>query len=188
MSVNIVNPLPVPVTGTTTVSGTVAATQSGLWSVGITGTPNVNVANPATAPALFLNVNDPGRIPYQSFAVGPNTCSNLCEIIFPAVPDGHRLVIQHVSVNSQISTASAVVQVVVAGGNGANSFFLVTPQGNSTLGFVDADQPVLEYVDSRQMPLVAIKLNLATFNGQPGATITGYMLDCTIAPCAAIAQ
>jgi hypothetical protein len=45
--------------------GGVAATQSGTWNVGLTGTPNVNVANPATAPALFLNVNDPGRIPYH---------------------------------------------------------------------------------------------------------------------------
>jgi hypothetical protein len=50
LAVNIVNPLPLPVTGSTTVSGTVAATQSGTWNVGVTGTPNVNVANPATAP------------------------------------------------------------------------------------------------------------------------------------------
>jgi hypothetical protein len=64
MSVNIVNPSPVPVTGSTTVSGTVAATQSGSWNVGITGTPKVNVTNSATAPVLSLNVNDPGRTPY----------------------------------------------------------------------------------------------------------------------------
>ena len=60
-SVTIESPIPLPVTGTvavtgsTTVSGTVAATQSGTWNVGVTGTPNVNVANPATAPALTLD-------------------------------------------------------------------------------------------------------------------------------------
>lgn len=44
--VNIVSPLPLPVTGSTTVSGSVAATQSGAWSVGITGQPiGVNVNN-----------------------------------------------------------------------------------------------------------------------------------------------
>ena len=64
--VNINAASALPVTGSTTVSGAVAATQSGTWNVGITGTPNVNVTNPATAPALFLNVNDPGRIPHQS--------------------------------------------------------------------------------------------------------------------------
>jgi hypothetical protein len=36
---------PLPVTGTITGSPTVNAQQSGAWDVGITGTPNVNVAN-----------------------------------------------------------------------------------------------------------------------------------------------
>src|SRR5215467_10429922 len=54
LAVNIVNPVPVPVTGSTTVSGTVAATQSGAWNVGITGQP-----------IAFKNVDEPGRRPYQ---------------------------------------------------------------------------------------------------------------------------
>src|SRR5215471_3144867 len=41
LAVRIVNPVPVPVTGTSTVSGTVSAAQSGVWNVGITGTPTV---------------------------------------------------------------------------------------------------------------------------------------------------
>jgi len=54
-----INPgqLPLPVKGATTVSGTVAATQSGTWNVGLTGTPNVNVANPATAPCQPTTVS-----------------------------------------------------------------------------------------------------------------------------------
>ncbi len=36
--VHIVGPLPVPVTGTSTVSGTIAATQSGTWNFGVTNT------------------------------------------------------------------------------------------------------------------------------------------------------
>jgi hypothetical protein len=43
-NVNITNSS-IPITGSTTVSGTVAATQSGSWSVGLSGTPSVNVAN-----------------------------------------------------------------------------------------------------------------------------------------------
>lgn len=39
--VHIVGPLPVPVTGATTVSGTIGASQSGAWNVGITNT-NLN--------------------------------------------------------------------------------------------------------------------------------------------------
>jgi hypothetical protein len=86
--------LPLPVKGSTTVSGAVAATQSGPWSVGISGTPNVNVTgtpnvdvvNPATAPALFLNVNDPGRIPYQSQQLCPAGSGSACQANFPIVP------------------------------------------------------------------------------------------------------
>jgi hypothetical protein len=37
LAVRIVNPLPVPTQGTSTVTGTVAATQSGTWKVGVNG-------------------------------------------------------------------------------------------------------------------------------------------------------
>ena len=95
-SVTIESPIPLPVTGTVTATGTIAATQSGTWNVGVTGTPNVHVTNPATAPALFLNENDPGRIPYQSFQGVP--CSAVpCIASFPVVPANHRLVVQHFS-------------------------------------------------------------------------------------------
>src|SRR5262249_59509234 len=96
VAVNIVNPVPMPVTGSTTVSGT----------VGITGTPNVNVTNPATAPMFVLNVNDPGRVPYQSVVSGNgNSCvvQNLCLGVFPTIPGGHRLVIQHASMQAPLS-------------------------------------------------------------------------------------
>ena len=49
--VTIVSPFPLPVTGSTTVSGNVAATQSGSWNVGINNT--------TSAPALVRNVPEP---------------------------------------------------------------------------------------------------------------------------------
>ena len=51
------NQLPLPVKGSTTVSGTVAATQSGTWNVGLTGTPNVNVTNTLAAPVPVLDIS-----------------------------------------------------------------------------------------------------------------------------------
>src|SRR5215831_8923830 len=57
LAVNIVNPVPVPVTGSTTVSGTVAATQSGSWSVGIQGTPQVQVTNLSSSPVVTADVS-----------------------------------------------------------------------------------------------------------------------------------
>jgi hypothetical protein len=55
--VNIVSSIPLQVTGSTTVSGTVAATQSGLWNVGITG-------NTAMNPLQVRDVDNPGRHPF----------------------------------------------------------------------------------------------------------------------------
>jgi len=206
--VNIVGPLPVPVTlGSTTVSGTVAATQSGTWNVGINGTPNVNVTNPATAPMLFLNVNDPGRIPYQSVqSVQSGTCGGfgppeVCIFSFPTVPANHRLAVQHVSIHLQASgnpippgigmmVTLDGVMVTPTSTNATNftSFpGTVIPVGSS---FAVVDQPVLAYLDAGVQPSLSvyIEVNSATNSFNGSATLTGYMLDCTIAPCAAIAQ
>jgi hypothetical protein len=56
--------------------------------------------NPATNPALTSSVDDPGRVAYASTQSIPTTCAGVsfCSTInFPAVPTGHRLVVQHVS-------------------------------------------------------------------------------------------
>lgn len=48
------NANPVPVTGSTVVSGTVAATQSGTWNVGIHGTPSaISPIPPVRVAVLF---------------------------------------------------------------------------------------------------------------------------------------
>src|SRR5437899_2414856 len=52
----------------------------------------VTVVNPATSPALTSSVDDPGRIAYQS-----DVPTGSGFVLFPVVPPGHRLVIQHVS-------------------------------------------------------------------------------------------
>src|SRR5215471_5275269 len=77
MGVTILN-TPVPVTGSATVSGTVAATQSGPWTVQVVNPPNApastTVTNPATAPVQTTDVDNPGRIPYQSTQIADTTC------------------------------------------------------------------------------------------------------------------
>ena len=181
-----INPgqLPLPVKGSTTVAGTVAATQSGTWNVGVTGTPNVNVANPATAPALFLNVNDPGRIAYQSLNTNPSCSVGQCLAFFPAVPSQHRLVVQHFSGLANFSAAPSFVNASL---NEQSGFFLsiiLAPVIGSASRF---DQPVLVYYDAGQQPFAELQAVGATVTAAT-ITLTGYMLDCTIAPCAAIAQ
>jgi hypothetical protein len=177
----------VAVTGSTTVSGTLAATQSGAWNVGINGTPNVNVANPATAPALFLNVNDPGRIPYQSTMAASFCQPSRCEATFTAVPALHRLVIQHFSGFAEFSAlpsgASAALSTLPF--SFFNAFILPTPVPVANGFEVDFDQPAQLYYDAGQKPVATVN---AAFIASAEFTVIGYMLDCTIAPCAAIAH
>jgi hypothetical protein len=47
------------------------------------------------------------------------------------------------------------------------------------------DQPVLFYVDAGTTPTGLVQAN--NLQGLE-LTLTGYMLDCTVAPCAAIAH
>src|SRR5260370_16435129 len=76
-----------PVTVTTTplpVQGTVGATQSGLWSVGITGGA-VNVANSESSPVLTRNIDNGARQPFQK-----NLCIPLSRTFLPfcsGIPD-----------------------------------------------------------------------------------------------------
>jgi hypothetical protein len=183
LAVNIVNPLPVPVTG----------------SLGISGTPNVNVANPATAPVLALNVNDPGRIAYQAVSNKQGCGTNVvCILTFPTVPTGHRLVIQHVSIEAMAGpTVSTINSGLARIGHflptqpppalvpvPLNAFPLTVEHFGNGEGI--ADQPVLLYLDQGEKPGVEVFLN-AFVDLSVSAYLTGYMLDCSIAPCAAIA-
>src|SRR5215467_14648368 len=61
LAVNIVNPVPVPVTGSTTVSGAVAATQSGSWNVGLASGATVGLASGASV-RVDNTVSDPVRV------------------------------------------------------------------------------------------------------------------------------
>lgn len=84
--VSIQSPLPLPV------AGTVAATQSGTWNVGIAGTPSINVANPASSPALVRNVDNSSRTFVTLELVDGQSYT---------VPDGKILILEQVLGSSQ---------------------------------------------------------------------------------------
>lgn len=147
-------------------------------------TSNVIVLNPATEPALTRNVDDAGRIPYQSRAA----CvldSNFCSFNFPAVPKNHRLVVEHVSGFLAFAAGNGRgARVTLDGGaNGALSSFIAPP---SFLGESVFDQSVLQYFDAGSAPLLGALADI-NLSSASSATISGYLLDCATTPCAAIA-
>jgi hypothetical protein len=148
----------------------------------------VKVLNTSSAPAIASVIDDPGRVPYQSSSlviISPATSSVFTT--FPAVPANHRLVVQHVVGYYTLTTSSATTSILL--GTVSPSTFITnafTPSG----GFVNEyDVPVLAYFDAGQQPQTQAYANGASvFQGQAFSTLTGYMIDCSAAPCSPIAH
>jgi hypothetical protein len=157
----------------------------------------VTVVNPSTGPALTSSIDDPGRIAYQSVATlnssGSHCAATSCNFSFAAVPQGQRLVVQHVSGLLYFNGTPDAVTVQLGNGSG---FFAPFVDNESLF-----DQPVLYYVDGGTSPVVNVSLLVPVsqsggagtskdmFTADPqSVTLTGYLLNCTVSPCAAIAQ
>lgn len=151
----------------------------------------VEVTNPATNPALTSAIDEPGRIPYQSVLF--KTCggpSATCNFVFGTVPTGHRLVVQHMSGQLTVTALSTYIEVT-AGPDVAGEWItqLQLFVNNSTFQSF-FDMPVHFYVDAGVSPTVSA----STYGSVPFQTnnqvvsLSGYLLDCNVAPCAAIAS
>jgi hypothetical protein len=149
----------------------------------------VTVDNPATMPAFTSSVDDPGRIAYQS-KVRPTLTDcgggSECTFNFSKVPNGKRLVIQHVSGVLQFDGTPSVSIFLVNNDHTASSTFFA-PSVNKLSVF---DQQVLVFFDAGATPSVLAAADGANF--LPAVvtqvmTLTGYMLDCNASPCAPIA-
>ena len=156
----------------------------------------VQVANTTANPAIVSNMDDPGRIPYQSqgvYSPGPTECiSEGCLLHFGPVPANHRLVVQHLAVRLVFNQAPGQVSLDYTGtgfGGGLTSAPAAFNNLSAGLVILDAfELPVQFYVDQSQSFQVSmLAANLGGFLGG-SVTATGYMLDCTAAPCSAIAH
>ena len=164
--------LPLHVTGSTTVAGTVAATQNGIWNVGINGTPSVRVAD------------DPGRIPFQSTKYctpSPGSCS----ATFGPTPSGRRLVIEYVSGAFGFNAVPLNTKILM--NSPANTVTFNIPPPSAPLPIdVSFNERVRLYVDQGQTVTATV---FSSATPVPGYfMVAGYLLDCNAAPCAAIAS
>jgi hypothetical protein len=90
LPVQIVNPLPLPTTGSSEVSGTVTATQGGTWNVSISG-------NTAATPLFVRDVNEAANQP----AINRQQCvtsGTRCDFSsLYTIPPNKRLVVEYAS-------------------------------------------------------------------------------------------
>jgi hypothetical protein len=190
LAVNIVNPVPLPVSGTVTgnvgVTGTVAATQSGTWNVSVNGTPGILIANPATNPVFIRNVDEPGRQPYSEDVVSFCNGSN-CVSSFSPVPQGKRLVIEHVGGLARPTSAAIVFSFAeLLSSNPNNLQVAVGNQFPMTLiGKADYipynswgfNQPVKAYVEAGSYPRITMQQQNQGAVLFAQATISGYFVS-----------
>lgn len=149
----------------------------------------------AVRAALVSNVDDPGRIPYQYGGDCSFYNDTSCFVQGQPVPAGKRLVITHVSgdvsenlpggslilpslASSRLFAAGPIHFPVAYAGNdqtGLSRFVF----NDETLMIVDAYDAFVFGVDLSAVPSGRSILNFS---------VIGYMLDCTAAPCAAVAH
>lgn len=180
---------PLPVQGTVNV-GNLPSTQSISGSVSITGTPNVSVVNPPSSPVPIRDVDNAPREPFETGINLAIACGDIvADLSFP-VPQGKRLVIQHVALQSgqrvPLSGGNFVKRAEIKtnfGGDLVEHPLNLVPQasGASPTAFV-ADHPLLAYGDPNTQ--VEIEVELASplcsgsgFSQVLAGAVAGYVVD-----------
>ena len=138
--------------------------------------------------ALVSNVDDPGRIPY-SYAITCSFTGARCISELPKVPAGKRLVIENFSGLVYESLPGGTL-LIPSLNSGPKSVFLPATYAGSQNGhnvFVFS-QRMLGFYDPGEFPFAQIQLGNNDFDVSSYAQylVTGYMLDCSTGPCAAI--
>lgn len=170
----------------------------GSEAKGAYATP-VQVMNTSAAPDINSSIDEPGRAPYVSSVLDLGNSCGLgfeCDFNFPQVPAGHRLVVQELSGFIQFYySPSAWIEVFMTASGATSSAgqFIVngTTFGNTSFGGTRASftQPFHAYFDAGTTPVISVQARNATFpndNSTEVATLKGYLIDCTAAPCSAI--
>jgi hypothetical protein len=156
--------------------------QSGKWIIGFSDTPTVKLsAQGNTFPLLTPSDSAVVFLKTISFNIENGTSQNNVSI---AIPEGKRLVIEHVSARAQGPVGQKYIAQIQANVVHTESprgiYWLVFfPQGTfSTIDVFTASQPMRVYADPGNPPLLFV----ATRTGITGtafveATISGYLVN-----------
>jgi hypothetical protein len=126
--------------------------------------------------AVVKNLDERGRNPYMQTTFLSCTAANgLCDLFFPAVPAGKRLVVEHVSANVYAASGINATFLLTPG----NAQFALAARANSSPTLLAVNEPVLAYFDAGQSPLYRVALNVAGSQSSISAVISGYLVDLT---------
>jgi hypothetical protein len=118
--------------------------------------------------SLVRSVDEPGLNPYQEEVIAGCT-SVPCQIQFPAVPAGKRLVVKHVSINAAVSLA--LVARLGSSDPDAASVALAGAESSGGTGEVVLSQLVHYVVPSGLNPVIQ-----SNAGDKVRATVVGYLI------------
>ncbi|MBN9662638.1 MAG: hypothetical protein J0H49_30850 [Acidobacteria bacterium] len=128
----------------------------------------------AVSAMLVRNVDEKGRAPYMHNVIHVCQGDAVCDLYFPAVPAGKRLVVEHV--NAGISFAANRLRFTTLVAQGNTQFLLpARPIDDPNLTIVN--ERVLAFFESGQTPMFRVGLNAATDTTPVNAAISGYLVD-----------
>ena len=128
-----------------------------------------------TRAAIVKNVDEPGRAPYTQNAFANCGTVGLCDITFPAVPAGRRLVITNVSAN--IGSIVGVNGAFLL--SGSNYFSLPTHTGASN-SVIAVNESVLQFYDAGTTPVFRVAFASIDANNVAYALISGHLVDLSL--------
>jgi hypothetical protein len=169
---------------------------------GVSAADTVRVTNPATQPVLTSRVDEAARVPYQVQLLLPAiSCEGLATLIscrgsVTGVPAGKRLVVQAVSgAFNSYSTAPTNGQVQVSTISPSAEYFAVPSISTVRIFSLILNEPAYfsafqahetVYVDGGAPVNISVELSGSSSISFQSITVTGYVIDCTAAPCAPI--
>lgn len=129
--------------------------------------------------ALVQEAYGPGRTPYQvnqlynpSASICPNNF--YCQIAFPPVPAGKRLVVTHASATYSLNAGAT--EAIVEIGNGLfNTMDLPAPVAVGNLRYV-ASSPITYYFEAGETPYIFITGSSVITGNTGHASIVGYLV------------
>jgi hypothetical protein len=174
-TVIIEGPLPLPVTGSVSISGMPNMNINGTPSVNVANSPTVHVGNSSSSPVLTRAVDNPALEPFQFTQTGANVFFSF------GVPTGKTLVIENVSIACIEPPAPAGyftdfrLFTTVNGTFAQHSF---APAQISTSGFYDLITDQVTHIYASGGTSVTIGDGAGTPSGSNcDATISGHLVN-----------
>ncbi len=129
--------------------------------------------------ALVQEVYGPGRTPYQSnqlYNPSASICPNqfYCQIAFPPVPGGRRLVVTHAS--ATYSMNSGATEAIVSIGNGLFSTMDLPAPVNVGANRYVASSPITYYFEPGETPYIFITGGSVVTGNTGHASLVGYLV------------